>query len=266
VEHATPAVIVLFFLFCALIIGQIHRARRGKPIFLRKIAGLDAVDDAVGRATEMGRPVMFNPGLDGLSPHLFCALSSMKHVVEVAAELDVPVLVPVKDPVAYPLAEEFWKESYAQMGKPGLYKAEECVRYLSSDQAAFGAGTAGWIERERPGANFMFGAYGYESLFIAEAGQKAGAIQVAATHSFYQVPFLMMACDFTAFGEEFFAAGAYFSRDPVQVGSLVGQDYVKLIILILILVGALWSTLIGLGVVGDPEAGNPLALLLNYRW
>ena len=258
-QNANPAALVLFFLFCGLILFQIRRARAGKPIFLRKIAGLDAVDDAVGRATEMGRPVMFNPGL---SPALFCSLACMKHVVEVSAQLDVPVLVPVNQPVAYPLAEEFWKESYAEAGKPNLFRVDECVRYLSTDQAAFGAATAGWIERDRPGAHFMFGYYGYESLFIAEAGQKVGAIQVAATHAFYQVPFLIMACDYTAFGEEFFAAGAYFSRDPVQVGSVVGQDYSKLVILILILLGAAIATLSSLF---EWTGGNPLALLLQYQ-
>jgi len=76
------------------------------------------------------------------------------------------------------------------------------------------------------------------------------------------VPFLIMACDYTAFGEEFFAAGAYFSRDPVQVGSVVGQDYSKLVILSLILLGAALATLSSLF---EWTGGNPLARLLQYQ-
>ena len=259
-EHASPAVLVLFLVFCGLVLWQIRRARSGRPIFLRKIAGLNVVDEAIGRATEMGRPIMFNPGLDGLCVELFCALACLKHVTEVAARMDMPVLVPVHQPVTYPLAEEFWKEAYAEAGKPNLFRPEECIRYLSSDQSAFGAATAGWIHRDRPGANFMFGNYGFEALFIAESGQKAGAIQVAATHAYYQVPFFIVACDYTVIGEEFFAAGAYFSRNPVQVGSLVGQDIAKLIILTAIVVGSVLAT-----VMAFLGRANPLALLLQYR-
>jgi len=256
-EHASPAVLVLFFVFCGLVLWQIQRARSGKRVFLRKIAGLDVVEEAVGRATEMGRPIMFNPGLDGICVQLFCALACLKYVVEVAARVDMPVLVPVHQPVTYPLAQEFWKQAYAEAGKPNLFRVEECIRYLSPDQAAFGAATAAWIHRDRPGAIFLFGYYGYEALFIAESGQKAGAIQLAATHAYYQVPFFIVSCDYTVIGEEFFAAGAYFSRDPVQIGSLVGQDISKIIILALIVLGSILAIVL--------NHANPLALLLQYQ-
>lgn len=256
-DHATPAVWLFFVLFTGFILLQIARAKTGKPIFLRKIAGLEAIDDAIGRATEMGRPIMFNLGMDDLGAPLFASLACMKHVVSESAELDMPVLVPVAKPLAYPLAEEYWKEAYSEAGRPNLYRADECVRYMSDQQAAFAAATAGWIDRDRPGAHFMFGFYGWESLFIAESAQKVGAIQVAATYATYQVPFLLLACDYTAFGEEFFAAGAYFSRDPLQLGSVVGQDYSKAVLLLLIIVGSLLAILY--------PTDNPLAALLVYQ-
>jgi hypothetical protein len=258
-EHASLPILILTLLFAGAILWQIRRARSGRSIHLRRIAGLDVMDDAIGRATEMNRPVMFNLGLDDLSVHLFCSLASMSYVVREAARLQMRVLVPVTKPVAYPLAEEYWKEAYAQAGQPNLYRADECLRFMSTDQAAFGVSTAGWIQRERVGANFIFGGYGFESLVIAEAGQRAGAIQVACTHSFYQVPFFIAACDYTAFGEEFFAAGAYFSRDPVLTGSLAGQDIAKMIILVLIVVGSILATVM----VGGGY--NPLELLLTWR-
>jgi hypothetical protein len=101
---------------------------------------------------------------------------------------------------------------------------------------------AGWIKRERVGANFLIGVYGFESLVIAEAGQQAGAVQIACTPSFFQVPFFLVSCDYTVFGEEYYAAGAYFSRDPVLTGSLVAQDWAKLALLILIVAGVILLT------------------------
>ena len=44
-------------------------------------------------------------------------------------------------------------------------------------------------------------------------------------------------------GEEYFAAGAYLSRDPTMRGTLVSQDVIKVIFVLLILVGLLCANL-----------------------
>ena len=243
-EHASIPILILLFLFAAFILYQIFRARRGKPVFLRRIAGLEVIDDAIGRATEQDRPIMFNPGLDDLSINLFCSLAVMGHVVRKAAKLFMPVHVPIAQPLAYAMAEEYWKDGYAAADREGLFAVEDCIRYMSNNQSAYGAGIAGWIKREHIGANFIFGTYGFEAMVIAEAGQQADAIQVGCTPSFYQVPFFVVSCDYTVFGEEFFAAGAYFGRDPVLTGSLVGQDWSKLVLLSIILIGSITLTLL----------------------
>ena len=58
--------LVLIVLFSAAVLLFTKWARGGKKLFLRKIPGLDAVEEAVGRATEMGKPVLFIPGLQEL--------------------------------------------------------------------------------------------------------------------------------------------------------------------------------------------------------
>ena len=50
-------------LFGAMVVGFVIAAQRGRDFYIRRIAGLEAVEDAVGRATEMGRPILFSPGL-----------------------------------------------------------------------------------------------------------------------------------------------------------------------------------------------------------
>jgi hypothetical protein len=93
------------------------------------------------------------------------------------------------------------------------------------------------MEREKVGAAFYFGSYGFESLLLAETGQRIGAIQVAATDSFFQVPFFIAACDYTIFGEELYAASAYISREPTMLGSLSGQDLGKVVVGCLLVAG-----------------------------
>ena len=67
-------------------------------------------------------------------------------------------------------------------------------------------------------------------------------MQVAGTTSSEQIPFFLTACDYTVIGEEVYAAGAYLSRDPVQMGALRGQDVAKLVIFAVIVAGMLLAT------------------------
>jgi len=46
-----------------------------------------------------------------------------------------------------------------------------------------------------------------------------------------QIPFFVTACDYTLIGEEFFMASAYLSKKPELLGSIKGQDIVKLLVM-----------------------------------
>ena len=102
--------------------------------------------------------------------------------------------------------------------------------------------------REKPAANFYLGTFYAESLILAETGHGIGAIQIAGTAMPSQLPFFIAACDYTLIGEELFAASAYLSREPRLLGSLLGQDWGKVIILFFILVGVITAFLAQLGV------------------
>jgi len=111
------------------------------------------------------------------------------------------------------------------------------VRFLSEEQFAFAAGYIGLVQRERVAGAFLFGHFAAESLILAEAGQQAGAMQVGAAVSPEQVAFFIASCDYTLIGEELFAASAYLTREPIQLGSLYGQDRAKLFLLLMIVAG-----------------------------
>ncbi|GAH80264.1 unnamed protein product [marine sediment metagenome] len=98
--------------------------------------------------------------------------------------------------------------------------------------------------REKPAANFYMGYYYAESLILAETGADTGAIQIAGTDSVTQLPFFITSCDYTIIGEELYAASAYLSKEPLQLGSLKAQDLAKVIIGVFILTG-IASTLFG---------------------
>jgi len=253
VEHANWTATILIGLLCAAVLGRIRQARAGRPVFVRRIAGLDALDDALGRATEMGRPIVFSPGFGELNNmSTFAALAVLEYAVRRAARFGLRVLVPVPSAPVFTVVRDTVRDAFASEGRPELFAPED-VLYLSGDQNAFAAAVTGMMERERVAAAFYFGSYGFESLLLAETGQRIGAIQVAATDSFFQVPFFLTSCDYTIIGEELYAAGAYLSREPTLLGSLVGQDMGKALLAALLVLGvasAIYGAVAGAGVDG----------------
>lgn len=243
-DHATPAARVLLVLFGGVIVWMVLLAQRGRPLFVRRIPGLGAIDEAVGRATEMGRPMLASIGLGGLDVITLQALAIVSSVAQTAARYGSRLIVPVIAPPLVPVVEETLRAAYTQAGRPEAFRSED-VLFLSSRQFAFAAGVAGLINREKVASVFLFGQFFAESLIIAENGNRVGAIQVAGTPSTTQIPFFIAACDYVIIGDEFYAATAYLTRQSTLLGSLVGQDIVKGIVLASIIVGAL---LLSLGV------------------
>lgn len=226
----------LVALLAIMIVVIIVFAQKRTPPSIRRISGLNAIDDAVGRATEMGRPVLMVPGIDGLSIPTLQALSIFSHVARGVARFGNRTIVGTMDPLVTGIAEETIRDAYADSGRAELFDSND-IRFLSSQQFAFATGIAGILIREKVAASFLFGSFFAESLIFAEVGNQVGAIQVAGTPQTTQVPFLIAACDHVLIGDEFYAASAYLSKNPTLLGSLVAQDYCKLILLAIALLG-----------------------------
>ena len=102
---------------------------------------------------------------------------------------------------------------------------------------AFAATVNGMMMRDRPAANIYMGAFFAESLLLAETGNAAGSIQIAGTARPAQIPFFIAACEYTRMGEELYAASAYLSHEPLLLGGLKGQDLMKVLIALAIIIG-----------------------------
>ncbi len=231
-------VLIGIIIFFSLILYYISHARKGKKLFIRRIAGLDAVDEAVGRATEMGKPILYVPGLSGVSDvATIAAINILSEVAKKTAQYETTLIVPNRDPIVYTVCREVVKEAYTSVGRPDVYKADN-IFFITDSQFAYAAAVDGIMVREKPATNFFLGMFWAESLILAETGATTGAIQIAGTDSIYQLPFFITACDYTLIGEELYAASAYLSREPKLLGSLVGQDYGKIVIIAVVIVAS----------------------------
>ena len=235
--------VLVFFLFYGIACAYwINRARGEHPMpKLRRIAGLDALDEAIGRATEMGRPVMYNVGMNSFSPTTMAALAVLSYASSRIARYDTRMITVMRYPEILPVAESTIRQAYMEAGKPDSFRAED-VRFLTTDQFGFAAGVVGIIHREHVAANLMFGHYVAECLILAEAGFDVGAIQVAGTTNNVQTPFFIASCDYVLLAEEMYVASAYLSQDRVRTATLIAQDYGKLFLVVLAVLGTLFTT------------------------
>ena len=234
----TPLFIAML-LFSAAIVWNIYNARSGKEVFVRRIPGLEAVDEAIGRATEMGRSILYVLGLGGVSG--VATVASMTILAQVArrtADYETPLRVPCNDPIVMNVVREMVKTAYLEEGRPDAYN-DENIFFLTEDQFAYAAGVDGIMVREKPATVFLQGSFAAESLILAETGNSIGAIQIAGTDSEHQLPFFIAACDYTLIGEELYAASAYLSKEPMLLGSLRGQDWGKVLIFAVIALGVI---------------------------
>ena len=228
-------------IFSLIILGGIFLAQK-REFFIRRIAGLEALDEALGRATEMGRSVLFVHGLTDMSSvSTIAAVNILSRIAGRTAEFNTQLRVGNRDPIVMAVSQEVVKESYLNAGRPDAY-SDDMVFLAATEQFSYAAALDGIMVREKPAANIMMGYFYAESLLLAETGASTGAIQIAGTDSYTQLPFFITTCDYTLMGEELYAASAYLSREPRLLGSLKGQDIGKAVLLMVMILGTLLAT------------------------
>lgn len=219
-------------LIISIVFFMIVSHAKKRELFIRRISGLDAIDEAVGRATEMGKTVIYVPGIGSMSNiSTIASVFILGEVSKKIAQYDANIKVPHYDPIVFTVAKETVKQAYLEAERPDSYR-EDLNMFITQDQFAYAAAVDGMIAREKPAACFYMGYFMAESLLLAEVGAASGAIQIAGTDVDHQLPFFVTACDYTLIGEELYAAGAYLSKEPMLVSALKVQDFGKLIFII----------------------------------
>ena len=247
-EKSAMFVLTLSVIFIMLYEIKLTKSMSNLP-FLRSIPGLKAIEEAVGRSTEMGKPILFVPGIMDMNEvETVAGVVVLGHVANMTARYETELDVPVARAIVMQAARQVSKEAYLTQGRPELYN-EDMVHYITDDQFAYAAAVNGIMQRDEPAACLYMGKFFAESLLFAETGNSIGAIQIAGTGSQTQIPFFVTACDYTLMGEEFFAASAYLSQESDLIAGVTAQDVIKIILVLIILLGTVSRALYDLSLI-----------------
>jgi len=232
---------VMLILSMGLVIWALQMARKGKLPFLRKLAAIEAIDQAIGRAVEMGRPVHLCPGIMELNStyaaEILAGVSACAYAARLAVRYGAEFIPTVCYTDTQALLEEAVRVAYFAEGKGEQYKVGT-VRYAPATQP-YDVFIVGIASTQRPAANICIGPASQQSTFTLEAMYRVGAMSLGGTARTVMSPIFVGACDYFLLGEEVLAVGAYVSEDPTAKGSIRGQDLVKYLFAILVLAGSL---------------------------
>lgn len=202
---------------------------------IRRIPALEAIEEGVGRAEEMGRPVHYCPGHIGrlsgeFGPAILAALNIYKYTVGICAKNEVPIYVSLpNEPEIIPLVDAMTEDAYKEAGKPELYDPSKLNFYASTAHIAAIIGT---IQKYNVALNVIVGVCHTEVSSHA-AASRIGAMNIGGTNRFAALYGQAISCDYLFISEDIFAAAAIVSEDPFMISSIASQEIEKFALLAL---------------------------------
>ncbi len=214
------------------------RFRKGGKFSIRNLPAVAKMEEAIGRATEMGRPVHWTYGAGSFDAQHLAAFSLLEYAASLCAKYDTRLIVSVYLPEVVPMTDAIIRKAYTDAGKLNSYRPEDVRFFGESHNAAM----IGAIARDKAAANFMIGSLFYESVLGIEASAQQEAIQVGGTANTHQLPFVAAGMDEILIGAEMFAAATQISPNPVRVGSTTAEDWVTRLMVAAMAIGAIMVT------------------------
>lgn len=236
----TVAQLALLVAFWVVAYWGMTSAKRGTVVPLKQLPGLDAIEEAVGRATELGRPFLAN--IQAWGPHLedqvLASCELVRYAAQAAVRYEAPFMVVTNSADGFPIMEDITRSAYIIGGKAEMYDPTD-MRFIGGFSSGTHTQIMNLMRDEKIAAQLIAGNLMNQTMFYAETGAALGAIQIGATKNTHQMPFITMQCDYSLIGDELYAAATMISRDPVRVGFLVGQEFGKVFCLVVLFVGVL---------------------------
>jgi hypothetical protein len=222
--------LVLLLLLLPALLFLLYRVRRGKAGELRRLPGMEELPRSVGRSAETNEPLHVSVGVAGVggaaTAETWAGLALFSELADQAAASDAPLIVTVGDPTVLPIAQDILRRAYARHGRPNDYDPTQ-VRFIAPVPLAYAAGVTGLLHREPLRGNVMLGVFGDEYLLMGEAGARKAIPQIVGSADPRTLPFVYATADEPLIGEEMFASSAYAGRRPIQVASLLAEDWAR---------------------------------------
>jgi len=208
---------------------------------LRKLAAIAGIEEGIGRATEMGRPVHYGTSLgrpDNTSaPEFIASLSILHHSARLCARHKCRLIVSTFQDMALPYLEEAVSRAYLEEGVPDNFIPDD-VRYASADQFAYASTLQAMLQRENVALQLYIGPLGGETAVVMGA-IPPDAYNIGGTATLHNMAIMVANSQWFFLSAELFVAAAYLSGEEDAVGGLFGEDIFKYGLVAALIVGSI---------------------------
>jgi hypothetical protein len=238
----SPAGFTFFLAVTGLCLFFQVASSMGFRLPVRRAPILDRIDDAVGRATEMGGEVVGCTGTRQLHSarglHAVLAFDVCRYMAERCMKLDTPMTVYCGSGDHVPVAEDLMRTTAIAVGKPEAYAGpgtmvEYAEGFYASDEFLR---SMLWSGQYKAMVD-MGGSGAWASPATGMEARAADCTSIGGTSDIHSSGLYVACFDYAAIGDECWALSAYLTRDPRQLGTLMGLDFAKLIIVAVIVWG-----------------------------
>ncbi|MDX9993247.1 MAG: hypothetical protein RBS68_14495 [Anaerolineales bacterium] len=237
---STALVALLIIVISGLMMaGFAVLARRTKFVF-REINAFKSIRRSVSMVVEDGSRLHVSLGRGSLLAPFGAAalagLAMLRRLAEITSTSDRPPFATSGDPLINLLAQETLGAAH-DVVQPEKPFDPNYGRLTGLTPFSYAAGALPYIREDEVSTNVLIGNYGVEIALLTEASEREGAAIIAASDNLPAQAVLYAATPGSLIGEELFAAGAYHQGGDFHTASLVVQDVLRWILIIVILAG-----------------------------
>ena len=234
---------LLFVLLCLGLILYYFLSDHNRPkISMRDIQAFRHIRREVDLAVEAGKRLHISLGrgnINGLQGGAaFIGLTILDRCARASSNSDRPPMTTSGDGVLNILCQDTLQSTYHSLGTEQRYDPLN-ARLTGLTPMAYAAGSMPTIHDEHVSANFFAGHLGTEIALLTEAGERSRSLTVAGTDSIHAQAVLYVTSDEPLLGEELYAAGAYLGASPAHLASLRMQDFLRWVLVVAIILGAI---------------------------
>jgi hypothetical protein len=235
---------VVLFVVCFMAIFAFLQQRT--PFSFRKIPAFPRIRRAVSLVVEDGTRLHVSLGRGSLLTPFGAAaypgLSLLRRLGEITSLSDRPPITTSGDALLNLVAQDTLRTAHEAVSVDQNFDANN-GRLTGLTPFSYAAGVMPSIRDEAISTNVLIGNFGVEVGLLTEAAERQNASIIAASDNLPAQAVLFAASADPLIGEELFAAGAYVQAGSMHAASLVVQDIMRWLIIIIIIAGAILKTI-----------------------
>lgn len=217
---------------------------------LRTLPAYQSLPHALDTTVETGKALHISLGAsavrDNSTLSALAGAEVMYNVAERAAISDSPTLVTLSDPITLGLAQDTLRRAYKARNQLDKYRPVNAQWYPQGPSSlAFAAGAGIALLDESVATNVFVGRFGPELVLLAENALRTDQTVVAQSDQIEGQAVAYTISPTPLIGEELYVGGAYLSNLPIARGGVVALDILRLLVVLLILLGAIYVFFFG---------------------